>query len=152
MADPHPAERPPADRARALEAVRIADRRWIEALDESEFAPPDPGFSDRVRMIADAAEQEAAALQLAHDAGLGWRPMSDMRTMRISHEMRPGGNRPGQPEHWQRFDRAVERLGVAMAGVAPSAVARAYSELSEIAREIADDLDVAAARARRQAS
>ena len=152
MADPERVDRPALDRARALEAIRIADRRWTEALDSSEFAPPDPRFPDRVRMIADAAEQEAAALQLAHDAGLGWRPMPDRRPMRISHEMRPGGNRPGQPELWQRFDRAVERLGVAMAGVAPSAVARAYGELSEVAREIADELDGTAARARRQAS
>jgi hypothetical protein len=66
--------------------------------------------------------------------------------MRLSYELRPGGSRPGPPELWERFDAAVQRLGVAMEGVAVSAVARAFRELSEVARAIADELDRGAAR------
>ncbi len=140
-----------ADRRVAVERVRAADQRWTQALDDSEFAPPDPGFVDRMREIADASEQEAAALRLAHEAGLGWNPVPGARNMRLSHETRPGANRPGPAELWQRFDTAVQRLGIAMEGVALSAVAREFGELSEIVREIAGELDSSQSRRHRQA-
>ena len=63
--------------------------------------------------------------------------------MRLSHELRSGGNRPGPPELWQRFDAAIERLGIAMEGTELSAVAHAFTELSEVLRLIADDLESA---------
>jgi hypothetical protein len=74
----------------------------------------------------------------------------DARNMRLSHETRPGANRPGPPELWQRFDTTVQRLGIAMEGVALSAVARGFGELSEIAREIFDVLDETSRRGRRR--
>jgi len=135
-----------ADRQAAVDAVNHADERWERALDASEFAPPDPGFLDRVREIADASEQEAAALRLASQAGLGWNPVPDARSMRLSHETRPGANRPGPSELWQQFDTAVQRLGIAMEGVALSAVARGYQELSDVARDIAVALDPSSRR------
>jgi len=135
-----------ADRQAAVDAVNHADERWERALDASEFAPPDPGFLDRVREIADASEQEAAALRLASQAGLGWNPVPDARSMRLSHETRPGANRPGPSELWQHFDTAVQRLGIAMEGVALSAVARGYQELSDVARDIAVALDPSSRR------
>lgn len=130
----------------AVDQVRLADRRWNAALEASEFAPPDPGFAARVRGVADASEQEAAALRLADSSGVGWNPVPDARRMRLSYELRPCGNRPGPPELWERFDAAVERLGVAMEGVAVSAIARAFGELSDVARAIADELDRGDAR------
>ncbi len=128
------------DRHSAVDAVRLADQRWTDALNQSEFAPPDPGFVDRVREIADASEQEAAALRLADEAGLGWNPVPNARNMRLSHETRPGANRPGPAELWQQFDTSVQRLGIAMEGVALTAVARSFGELSEVAREISEEL------------
>jgi hypothetical protein len=134
----------------AVDQVRLADQHWNAALEASEFAPPDPGFGARVRGVADASEQEAAALRLADSTGVGWNPVPDARRMRLSYELRPGGNRPGPRELWERFDAAVERLGVAMEGVALSAVAREFGELSEVAREIADEIDRAADDASRR--
>ena len=125
----------------AVDQVRLADQRWNAALEASEFAPPDPTFACRIRVVADASEQEAAALRLADSSGVGWNPVPDARRMRLSYELRPGGNRPGPAELWVQFDAAVERLGVAMEGVAVSAVARSFAELSDVARAIADELD-----------
>ena len=62
--------------------------------------------------------------------------------MQLSYELRRGGNRPGPPELWERFDAAVETLGSALEGVALSAIARAFAELSEIARELADEIEL----------
>lgn len=132
---------PVADPLVVLEQVRVADQRWKAALEDSDFAPPDPGFPRRVRGIADASEQEAAVLRLADSVGMGWQSAPGAATMRLSYELRPGGNRPGPPELWQRFDTAVRTLGEAMEGVATSAVARAFGELSAIARELASELD-----------
>jgi hypothetical protein len=129
----------------AVDQVRLADQRWNAALEASEFAPPDPGFSARVRGVADASEQEAAALRLADRSGVGWNPVPNARRMRLSYELRPGGHRPGPVQLWERFDATVERLGVAMEGVAVSAVARAVGELSDVARAIADELERGAA-------
>jgi hypothetical protein len=129
----------------AVDQVRLADQRWNAALEASEFAPPDPGFSARVRGVADASEQEAAALRLADRSGVGWNPVPNARRMRLSYELRPGGHRPGPVQLWERFDATVERLGVAMEGVSVSAVARAFGELSDVARAIADELERGAA-------
>jgi hypothetical protein len=53
----------------------------------------------------------------------------------------PGArSRCGPPELWERFDVAVATLGEALEGVALSAVARAFGELSEVARELADEI------------
>jgi hypothetical protein len=139
-----------ADRPRALAQVQIADRRWNAALDASEFAPPDEQFGRRLRDIADACEQEAAALRMADAVGMGWDPAPGSSNMRLSYELRPGGNRPGPVELWERFDEAVRRLGVAMEGVAVTAVAREFAELSDITRELADAVETG--RLRRQAS
>ncbi len=125
----------------ALERVEIADRQWTRALERSEQAPPDAGFPDRLRDIADASEQEAGALRLADSLGLGWSPAQGARTLRLSYELRPGANRPGPQALWDRFDRAVAALGEAMEGVAMSAVSRCFGELSELARELADTLE-----------
>ena len=57
--------------------------------------------------------------------------------MQLSHELRPGARSwRGPVELWQRFDAAVAELGEALEGAALSAIARAFGELSEAAREI----------------
>jgi hypothetical protein len=58
--------------------------------------------------------------------------------MIISHELRPGASRPGPPKLWQEFDRAVQRLGLAMEGQIMHAVAIQYRDLAAVMHEIAD--------------
>jgi hypothetical protein len=126
----------------AVEQVQLADERWGQALEASAEAPPDLSFAQRVRAIANAAEQEAAALRYADRLGLGKRPYAGGRNMWLSYELRPGSrSRRGPPELWERFDQAVADLGEAFEGVALSAVARAFGELSEVARELAAEIE-----------
>jgi hypothetical protein len=58
--------------------------------------------------------------------------------MILSHELRPGGNRPDPPELWQEFDRGVQRLGIAMERRIMHAVALQYRDLAAVMHEIAD--------------
>ena len=126
----------------ALEQVQLADQRWGDALEASVEAPPDEGFAQRVRAIANAAEQEAAALRHADMLGLAHRPHPGARNMQLSHELRPGArSRRGPVELWERFDAAVAELGEALEGVALSAIARAFGELSDVARELAAEIE-----------
>jgi hypothetical protein len=126
----------------AVEQVRLADVRWGEALEASVEAPPDLGFAQRIRAIAKAAEQEAAALRHADQMGLAFRPHPGARNMQLSHELRPGArSRRGPQELWERFDGAVAELGEALEGVALSAVARAFGDLSEVAFELAGEIE-----------
>jgi len=133
-----------ADPRMALEQVQIADERWGEALEASAEAPPDEGFARRIRAIANAAEQEAAALRHADQLGLAHRPHPGARNMQLSHELRPGArSRRGPAELWDRFDVAVIDLGEALEGVALSAIARAF----DVARELAGEIERLDARA-----
>ena len=126
----------------ALEQVQLADQRWGDALEASVEAPPDDGFAQRIRAIANAAEQEAAALRHADTLGLAHRPHAGARNMQLSHELRPGApSRRGPLELWDRFDTVVAELGEALEGVALSAIARAFGELSNVARELADAIE-----------
>jgi hypothetical protein len=127
----------------AIEQLRTADGRWEAALQASANALPNDAFAARVRDIADASEQEAAAFRYADSLGLGWRSRQNARTMQLSYELRRGGNRPGPSELWEHFDAAVETLGSALEGVALSAIARAFAELSEIARQLAREIELA---------
>ena len=62
--------------------------------------------------------------------------------MQLSHELRPGArSRRGPAELWERFDAAVADLGEALEGVALSAIARAFGELSDVARELAGEIE-----------
>src|SRR5450755_4759455 len=127
----------------AIEQLRTADGRWEAALQASANALPNDGFAARVRDLADASEQEAAAFRYADSLDLGWRSRQNARTMQLSYELRRGGNRPGPSDLWERFDAAVETLGTALEGVALSAIGRAFAELSAIARELASEIELA---------
>jgi hypothetical protein len=105
------------------------------------LAPPDPGFAARIRAIASGAEQEAAAFRTADAAGLAWPPLPVAREMNLSYELRRGGTRPGPIELWERFDAAVVELGVALEGVALSAIARGFTNLVDSAHTLADEIE-----------
>ncbi len=59
-----------------------------------------------------------------------WTPVPGSVGMTLSYELRLGGTRPGPKDAWDRFDRVVARLGVAMEGESASAVAGALSDLA----------------------
>lgn len=74
--------------------------------------------------------------------------------MQLSHELRPGArSRRGPVDLWERFDAAVTDLGEALEGVALRAIARAFGELSDVARQLAAEIERLDARvgARRRA-
>lgn len=124
-----------------IEELQLADELWERAQDASENAPPDPDFPHRMRALADACEQQASALSRAGATeGFAWTPLADRRYMALSHELRPGGNRPGPPALWAEFDRAVQRLGIAMEGNLMYTVAFQYRDLSAVMHRIADVL------------
>lgn len=134
-------------RAAALEMQQAA-AAWDTAIDASENAPPDPGFARRVRAIAKASELQAASLRRAgRIPGFIWTPLPETDEMILSHELRPGGNRPGPARLWQQFDMTVERLSVAMQGNVVDLVADEYAELVTVLVEIVDALDPNAATA-----
>jgi excisionase family DNA binding protein len=128
-----------AEMQELVEQLQLADDLWDIAQAASDNPPPDPGFPRRIRSLARACEHEAGALgRAASVQGFGWTPLPDQRHMIISHELRPGADRPGPPKLWQEFDRAVQRLGIAMEGRIMHAVALQYHDLATVMHEIAD--------------
>jgi predicted Zn-dependent protease len=121
---------------------RRASRRWQDALLASAEAPPDAGFAQRVRDIATAANQQSGAFNLLAATALNWRPRPSAQAMELSYELRPGArSRPGPPDLWDRFDRAVESLGDAYEGVSLAEIGHAFGRVAKAAHEIADALE-----------
>jgi excisionase family DNA binding protein len=133
---------PPEVMRAAVKELQDAGAVWDRALEASENAPPDPGFIDRLRAIAAAAERQHEALERAGGIpGYSWKPVPDAEDMVLSNELRPGGNRPG-PEHlWNSFDLTVDRLALAMEGNVDSMVSIEYMELGLVLREIIKALE-----------
>jgi hypothetical protein len=125
----------------AFEQLNIADDRWETAIRASAAAPPDPGFAGRLRAIASAAEQEAAAFRLADAAGLAWPVLPEAADLTLSYELRRGGTRRGPDDLWDRFDAAVSDLALALQGVALSAISRAFTMLADVTHTLADEID-----------
>jgi len=116
--------------------MALANSEWSNALLHSEMAPPDAWFAARISLIAKAAARRAAALeQLAED--MSWAPIPGARDMALSHELRPGANRPGPPELWAEFDVAVSQLGLAMEGTSVAAVQALTEQLALVMHELA---------------
>ena len=131
----------PGEMEEIIKGLQLADEVWQDAQAASENAPPDPGFAYRVRAIAEACEYQAAwLLKAAQTQGFEWTPIPDRRRMALSHELRPGANRPGPPALWVEFDRAVQRLGIAMEGRLMYDVAWQYRDLAVVMHEIGDEL------------
>jgi excisionase family DNA binding protein len=174
-ADPAPAEpgRPPSEGGRPLASVsrigsaggsststaedplaavrlmQASDEAWGQAVDASQFAPPDANFPHRIRALALAAAGESRAMvSAAANSRMRWRPTNEARGIAISHELRPGGNRPGPPPLWAEFDRCVERIGIAMESPDLAVIAARWQDLAEIMHELADALLDQAPKAR----
>jgi hypothetical protein len=127
----------------AWASVNDARASWSGAMRAHEQAPPDPGFRDRLRALADAAAAMRDGHARALDAGLAWRPVADSERARPPYELRPGTGRRGPAELWARFDTAVQRLNEAGGGDSLSDVVDAYAAVAHAAEELADALQVA---------
>lgn len=125
-------------RAQIMRAVRHASDGWAAAMRAHMLAPPDAGFSDRLRNLASAAGDEQVAWEHAHAAGLLWRPVPGAEGAAPPYELRPGTGRRGPTELWERFDDAVAALNLAITGSNAANVADAFGELAEIAEALAD--------------
>src|SRR5450755_1634101 len=123
-------------RAQIMRAVRRASDDWAQAMRAHKLAPPDAGFADRLRSLADAAETEQVAWEHAHAAGLLWRPVPGAEGSEPPYELRPGTGRRGPDQLWVRFDDAVAALNRAITGSSAADVADAFGEMSETAHEL----------------
>ncbi|MGO9794130.1 MAG: hypothetical protein ACLP8S_32825 [Solirubrobacteraceae bacterium] len=123
----------PAQRAR--EELRRADQRWRAAIRALEC------YSDRLRELAAAAEEEGRALTLADLANVPWRPVEGARTLKAPYELTNDHRRPGPPALWARFDDAITQLGLALESDSIATVADAFAELSTVLVELADAHD-----------
>ncbi len=129
------------ERAQILRAVRQASNGWAEAMRSHKLAPPDAGFSTRLRALANAAQAEQVTWEHAHAAGLHWRPVPGAEQAQPPYELRPGTGRRGPEELWQRFDRAVSRLNTAIAATSAADVADAFGEMAAAAGALADAVE-----------
>jgi hypothetical protein len=127
----------------AWTSVNDARASWSGAMRAHEQAPPDPGFCDRLRALAEAAAAMRDAHARALQAGLAWRPVADSERARPPYELRPGTGRRGPPDLWARFDAAVRQLNQAGAGDNLADVVDAYAAVAQAAAELADALQAA---------
>jgi hypothetical protein len=128
------------ERAQIMRAVRRASDGWAEAMKAHVLAPPDAGFAQRLRDLADAAATEQVAWEHAHAAGLLWRPVPGAENAEPPYELRPGTGRRGPAPLWGRFDSAVAMLNRAITGSSAAEVADAFGEFSDAAGALADAL------------
>lgn len=144
-------------RAEIVRAVRQAGNEWGQAMRAHVLAPPDAGFAQRLRNLAEAAVREKTAWEQAHSAGLTWRPIPGAERAEPPYELRPSSGRRGPAQLWARFDAAVSALNVAISGSDADAVAEAFGEMSRAAHALADavaaeDEAAGAGRARSRAT
>jgi hypothetical protein len=125
------------ERAQIMRAVRQAGNSWAQAMRAHKLAPPDAGFADRLRALANAATSEQVAWEHAHAAGLLWRPIPGAEGAEPPYELRPGTGRRGPRDLWARFDAGVASLNRAITGSDAATVADAFGELADAARELA---------------
>jgi hypothetical protein len=137
----------------AISRLRAADTHYRQALRQHRLAPPDSGYSARLKDFADACEQQEAAYRYADDNGLAWDPLPPSSGRRPPAELLPDSGRRGPEDLWERFDTAIDDLNRAFEGISLSAIARVFGELSDITRQlsiaVAEQDAAAAGRARR---
>jgi hypothetical protein len=126
------------ERERVMRAVRDASAGWAQAMRTHKLAPPDAGFANRLRGLAEAAAREQLAWENAHAAGLLWRPVPGAETAQPPHELLPGTGRRGPEDLWLRFDAAVADLNQAITGSSAADVAQAFGALADAASDLAD--------------
>lgn len=130
------------ERERHEQDYAMAGYEWEIALEQSQMAPPDTRFLSRIRHIAEAASRRATVIRdCMNDPTFCWTPIPDSQGMTLSYELRPGGNRPGPKDAWERFDRVVTRLGAAMEGSSAGVVATALSDLARSMTDVADAIE-----------
>jgi hypothetical protein len=117
------------------QAFLEARQAWREALRGHVLAPPDAGFSARLAALATAAKRRAEACEAAAADGFEW-PAS-RGGAKPPYELQPGSGRRGPEKLWSRFDEAVAELDRVSEGRSMRAVARAYTELADVALELA---------------
>lgn len=126
------------EREQVLRLIRHASAGWAEAMRAHKLAPPDNGFADRLKRLADAAAAEQVAWEQANAAGLMWRPVPGAERAEPPYELRPGTGRRGPEELWIRFDLAVTELNQAIAGSSSTTVASAFGAMADTAGALAD--------------
>jgi excisionase family DNA binding protein len=135
------------ERERQERDYAMAAYEWEIALEQSRMAPPDARFASRIRHIALAASRRSAAIrECTDDPAFVWEPIPGSAGMTLSYELRPGGTRPGPKDAWDRVDRVVTRLGIALEGDSGSAVASALRDLASALTGVADAIEKRPAR------
>jgi hypothetical protein len=125
-------------RAQIMRRVRLAADDWAAAMRAHKLAPPDLGFAQRLRGLAEAAANEQVAWEYAHSVGLQWRPVPGAENSAPPYELRAGTGRRGPQALWERFDGAVAALNRAISGADAATVADAFGEFAETAGALAD--------------
>ncbi|MGO9975146.1 MAG: hypothetical protein ACLP01_20560 [Solirubrobacteraceae bacterium] len=128
-------------RAHVTQLVRHASAGWAEAMRAHKLAPPDAGFAERLRTLAEAAATEQVAWEHAHSAGLMWRPVPGAESAEPPYELRPGTGRRGPEELWSTFDAAVAELNRAIAGSSAVNLAHAFGAMSKAAGDLAEAVE-----------
>ncbi len=118
-----------------MSQLHVAEASWQHALKAHRIAPPDAGYSRRLRELADACEQQQIAYDYAARQGLSWTPLPPAKRP-PPHELSPESGRPGPPALWREFDEAIEDLSRALEGISIPAIARAFGEISQAARSL----------------
>ena len=130
-----------AAKQQAISAFTSADAVWGRAMRSHQLAPPDLGFADRLRVLADAAGRRAQAARLGNLAGLKWVPVPGATEAQVPYELRPGTGRRGPRELWSVFDAAVVSFNAANADTDLARLADAGDALSEAAASLADAVE-----------
>jgi excisionase family DNA binding protein len=139
---PTPTRKPRTPKAQgAVELLQHAIAGYEKAINASAYAPPSPGYVDRIRAISESCERMAATMLNASEAaGVRWRSKTDMAEF-LPYELKRGGNRPGPVEIWEEFDTAFERLSITATGTDIVAVAHVFREVWAALRAVADELE-----------
>jgi hypothetical protein len=102
------------------------------------LAPPDAGFADRLKQLAEAAASEQVAWEHAHSTGLLWRPVPGAERAEPPYELRPGTGRRGPAELWSAFDQSVAMLNRAITGSSAAEVADAFGDFAVAAQALSE--------------
>lgn len=131
---------PRRDPEKIQAAFASAQGNWRAAIEAHRLAPPDAGFSARVAALAAAALEEAEMCLEADQAGFEWPPHRGANA-EPPCELRPGSNRRGPEDLWERFDQDVAELNRAAAGRDLEAVADRYRQLGDTAAALASAIE-----------